>query len=320
MLNKTPIVTILMPVFNGEKYLPEAIESILNQTFTDFEFLIIDDFSTDNSINVIKKYKDKRIRLIINEQNMGQTITLNKGLKLACGKFIARMDQDDISHQSRLEKQVSFLLKNTDFALVGSFIQFINHKGDFVKNYNPPTNHDEIINSFVYRNPFAHSSLLFRKDLIMSLGAYSLQYKYVQDFSLLIKITSHYKVANIPHTLTKIRLHQDQSTSSFISKKLNKWEQYSIHKELYSHPNISGKLKKILYNSIIFLKTDYLWTKWQQEKNNTDLLNLFNEFIDHPTHFIKFFGIQFLYKINDPGLTTKFTFLKDKYKIYTQKS
>ena len=107
-----------MPVYNGLPYLPHAIESVLDQTFTDFEFLIINDASTDDSFACIRSYKDPRIRLVCNETNLGQTRTLNKGLELAQGPFIARLDQDDIAYPKRLAKQVAYLDANPEVALV----------------------------------------------------------------------------------------------------------------------------------------------------------------------------------------------------------
>src|SRR5580698_9685158 len=107
-----PKVTVLMPVYNGEKYIKEALESILQQTFIDFEFLIINDGSTDNSVSIIKSFNDNRIRLIHNEKNSGLVYSLNKGIGLSNGEYIARMDCDDVSIPERLEKQVGFLNSN----------------------------------------------------------------------------------------------------------------------------------------------------------------------------------------------------------------
>ena len=125
MYSSSPLVTVLMSVYNGEKYFPETIESILNQTFTNFEFLIIDDGSSDNSIKIIESYDDPRIRLICNDENIGQTKTLNKGIKLAKGNFIARSDQDDISSSNRLFIQYNYLNNNPNFCLIHS--KEINH-------------------------------------------------------------------------------------------------------------------------------------------------------------------------------------------------
>ena len=106
MKSFNPLVTVLMPVYNGEKYLAEAIESVLNQTFADFELLIIDDCSSDNSVEIIQSYNDNRLKLIINEENIGQSKTLNKGIEFAKGKYIARLDQDDLSYKERLQIQI----------------------------------------------------------------------------------------------------------------------------------------------------------------------------------------------------------------------
>ena len=115
-----PIVTVLMPVYNGKNYLNEAIESVLCQTLTNFEFLIVDDASTDNSIDLINSYNDSRIKLLKNKNNIGQTASLNKGLEMAQGKYIARFDQDDVCLPKRLEEQVAFFKKNPSISIVCS--------------------------------------------------------------------------------------------------------------------------------------------------------------------------------------------------------
>ena len=123
---KKPKVTVLMSVYNGERYLHESIESILNQTFKDFGFLIINDGSTDNTPKILKSYKDQRIKIISNKNNLGLTKSLNKGIKLAKGEYIARQDVDDVSLSERLEKQVKFLNSYPSYAAVGTFTKIIN--------------------------------------------------------------------------------------------------------------------------------------------------------------------------------------------------
>ena len=120
-----PKVTLLMSVFNGQSYLKEAIESILNQTFEDFEFLIINDASKDNSLRIIQSFDDSRIKLVHNSDNIGLTKSLNKGIDLAKGEFIARMDCDDISLPERLSMQVSFIDKNPDIGILSSANNFV---------------------------------------------------------------------------------------------------------------------------------------------------------------------------------------------------
>ena len=128
-----PKVTVLMPVYNGEKYLKEAITSILLQTFDDFEFLIINDGSSDASVDIIQSFRDPRIRLVHNDTNIGLIATLNKGLKLAHGKYVARMDQDDISLPRRLEKQTYFMDNNPDVGVCGTWIKLFMGL-DYIKN------------------------------------------------------------------------------------------------------------------------------------------------------------------------------------------
>ena len=125
-MSKTdPKVTVLMPVYNGEKYLNQAIDSILTQTFSDFEFLIIEDGSTDQSAEIIKSYSDSRIKLVCNDKNLKLAATLDKGLELSRGEYVARMDCDDISLRERLERQVEYLNSNNDICLVGSGFKLI---------------------------------------------------------------------------------------------------------------------------------------------------------------------------------------------------
>ena len=135
---KNPRITVLMSVYNGEKYLKEAIDSVLSQTFKDFEVLIINDGSIDKTSKILKTYKDPRIRIINNKKNIGLTKSLNKGLKLARGEYIARMDDDDVSKPNRLEKQFEFMEKNSKYAVVGSFIEIIDSKGNLSNKVERP--------------------------------------------------------------------------------------------------------------------------------------------------------------------------------------
>ncbi len=128
-----PLVTVLMPVFNAEKYLREAIESILNQTLIEFEFLIIDDGSSDNSISIIRSYSDSRIRFIQNEHNLGISKTLNRGIELASAELIARMDADDISYPQRLQKQYDYINNNEDCALLSTWTRMITEDKQHVR-------------------------------------------------------------------------------------------------------------------------------------------------------------------------------------------
>ena len=219
-----PTITVLMPVYNGEKYLAEAIESILDQTYTDFEFLILDDCSTDKSHEIISSYKDKRIHFIKNEQNMGQSNTMNIGIKLSKGKFIARLDQDDLSCKTRLDNQLYFISKSV-CSIVGTWAYAIDQDGEIIGYVQHPTDHDIIKNALAINPTFSHSSVMFNKDDIISLGCYSSRFTIGMDWHLWIKAgKSGLIFGNIDEYLVKLRLHSDQTTK-------NKHGVKHLHKE-----------------------------------------------------------------------------------------
>jgi len=149
-----PVISVLMPVFNAEKDLRQAIDSILNQSFTDFEFLIINDGSTDDSVNIIRSFTDPRIRLIQNPQNLGLVPTLNRGLAEACGKYIARMDADDISEPERFASQI-VLLEKTPADICGGLFRIIDSEGKVTGNVSVPFQSDELVACLSNTVPFA---------------------------------------------------------------------------------------------------------------------------------------------------------------------
>ena len=219
-----PKVTVLMSVYNGEKYLKEAIDSILNQTFKDFEFLIINDCSTDNTVAIILSYHDPRIRLINNKKNVGITCSLNKGIKLSKGAYIARMDGDDISYPQRLEKEISIIEKDKEIGMVTSWIDefgSINKHSDYfiiVRTVNAP---EEIFYTLLFHNCIVHSTVLFKKELVLSLGGYDESYKQSQDYDLWIKISRISKIVKIREALLARRSHENTISRRSIEQKLN---------------------------------------------------------------------------------------------------
>ncbi len=199
-----PKVTVLMSVYNGEKYLREAIDSILNQTFKDFESIIINDGSTDSSREIILSYNDPRIRLIDNEKNTGLTHSLNKGLQLAKGEYIARQDADDISLPERLERMTDFLDKNKDVELLGSSFINIDEKGKELSVSLLNTDDKEIKNMLLSGNHFGFE--MFRKRVMEKVGFYREEFRYAQDYDLALRIAEVSKVANIKEPLYKYRI------------------------------------------------------------------------------------------------------------------
>jgi glycosyltransferase involved in cell wall biosynthesis len=208
----TPRVTVLMPVYNGERYVHEAISSILNQTFQDFELLIVNDGSTDNSINIIDSFNDKRIRVIHNEANIKLIATLNKGLSLAKGQYIARMDCDDISLPKRLEKQFIFMESNPDVAMVGSWIKVVNEYGGLTRSIKYLTPAEYISSVLLFANCFAHPSIFIRSSSLQE-NRYLDSFLHAEDYDLWVRLASCYKVSNLQQFLVKYREHAAGITS-----------------------------------------------------------------------------------------------------------
>lgn len=206
----TPRVTVLMSVYNGEQYLREALNSILNQTFTDFEFLIINDGSTDHSVTIIESYKDPRIHLIHNEARQGLPAALNRGIELAQGEYIARMDSDDISMPSRLEKQVAFMDENPKIGVSGTWIQ---HFGDTDKTIRLPTDPELIRCNLLFGiNYLAHPTIILRKkDFINHNLFYDPLMIHGQDADLWSRAGSFFLLSNLPEVLLKYRVRRGWS-------------------------------------------------------------------------------------------------------------
>jgi len=204
---KKPQITVLMSVHNGQAYLSQAIISILGQNFSDFEFIIIDDASTDDTWQILQTFakKDRRIVLIQNECNLGLTKSLNIGLKHSHGKYIARQDADDVSLPPRLEEQFKLLEKNPEICAVGSWAQIINQKGERQRILKTPVTHEEIIAHLLLYNPMVHTSLFTRKKVLNEIGGYNENIAYAQDYYLWWKLSQKGRLACIGKELVRRR-------------------------------------------------------------------------------------------------------------------
>lgn len=210
-VDTAPRVSVVMAVHNGAPYLREAVESILAQTFTEFEFIIIDDGSTDATASILAEYGDPRLRLVRNAANIGLTRSLNKGLTLAQGKYIARMDADDVSLPERLAIQVAHLDAHPDVGLLGTGYYLINEDGERFTDTAPaqPLTHTEIRWQLLFHNAFCHSSVMFwRPDSV--LGMYDEQIVYAQDYALFARLASLMQMTNLPDLLLAHRVHHTQ--------------------------------------------------------------------------------------------------------------
>ncbi len=212
--SKLPVVSVLMPVYNGERYLKEAIESILNQTFRDFEFIIIDGGSTDGSPAMLASYQQKNDRIhVYYQENQRLAASLNMGCQLARGKYIARMDADDVSLPERLAKQVNYLEANPDIGVVGTWVQVIAENGKPSSIWRLPTAPFMIRWSLSFGNIIVHSSVMMRRDVIAQLGFYRMEALQAEDYDLWARASLATRVANMPEVLIRYRLWEGGATS-----------------------------------------------------------------------------------------------------------
>ncbi|MDX6511406.1 MAG: hypothetical protein QOE36_910 [Gaiellaceae bacterium] len=200
-----PTVTVLMAVHEGERHLRESIESILGQTFRDFELLVVDDASTDGTAAVLAGYDDPRIRTVRNPENLGLTRSLNRGLEQARGRLVARQDADDVSEPPRLERQVAFLEANPDVPLVASAYLRIDDSGAEVGPRPVPCDPRSIRRRLLLLNAFAHSSVVFRREAVEALGGYREAFPFAQDYDLWSRLARTAPLAALPEPLVRYR-------------------------------------------------------------------------------------------------------------------
>ena len=207
-----PKVSVVMSVYNGSRYLRESIESILSQSFTDFEFIIIDDGSTDNTWEILTQYsdRDRRIRLFQNEKNLGLTKSLNKGLRLARGEYIARQDADDVSLTQRFEKQVALLNNHPESVLASCNVEVINPEGKTVAKHEQACDSKFVAWYLLFYNHIAgHSQVMFRREPVIDLGGYCEARRYSQDYELWSRLIKVGDIVILPEALQQQRLHNN---------------------------------------------------------------------------------------------------------------
>lgn len=243
----TPEITVLMPVYNGEKYLREAIDSILNQTFSNFEFLIINDGSTDATEEIISGYQDTRIRYIKNESNIKLIASLNKGIALATGKYIARMDTDDVALPNRLQKQFDFMEQNTDVALCGTGCQIF---GDENKTVIYCAGHDEIMAKMLYQCHFIHPTMMMRKSMINTFETkFDTHFIHAEDYDFFTRVGEKFKLANIQEVLLRYRIHSQNISE--LNRATQNAHSATIKKRLFKNLGVDiTEPELILYESI----------------------------------------------------------------------
>lgn len=274
-------VTVLMSVFNGERFLKKAVGSVLSQTFTDFEFIIIDDGSTDRTRNILTEYadQDQRIVQVRNQENIGLTQSLNKGIKIARGIYIARQDADDISDRQRLKRQVNYMQKHPEVGLLGTAYNLIDENGKYICTNYPETNDTAIRWRMLFRNAFIHTSIMIRREfLTQKCLSYSKNLPCSQDVDLWVQLMKYTHVANLKEPLVSLRRH-DNSISTI---------QFEAQERIATE--ISYKqLLRLLPDTSLSIKEVSILRKWHKQlpgklrkedfhlfRTYADILNIFS--------------------------------------------
>ena len=260
-MNK-PLVTVLLPVYNNEK-INLCIDSVLKQTFTDFKLLIIDNASTDNTVDVIRQYDDKRIRLVVNEENIGPTGSLHKGIDLIDTKYIARIDADDLMLENRLEKQVEFMENNPEYGIVGSWTRHID-QNDNLYETNRLCTTDKGVRTFLnVESPFYHPAVMIRNSVLKDNNLnYDLDIRVAVEYKLWNEILRHSKGKNLPEVLTYYRVGDSGSLTA--ANPFKRLQEYLNVRELINRE----------HDEELVLKS--LKIERKENKNIIDCIKIFN--------------------------------------------
>lgn len=249
---KTPKVSVLMPAYNAAKYIEESIDSVLNQTFTDFEFIIIDDCSTDKTWEIIQKYEsnDNRIVGVKNKRNLGIAGNRNKLKKLAKGEYVMWQDADDISMPNRMEEQVEVLDKDQEIGIVGGYIHQFNESGDLsIRKY---SDKDSELRSNIFRySPCAQPASMIRKQVLDEVGDYDLNYPPAEDLDMSFRIGKSYKFTNIQDIVLKYR--ENNTGATFTRLKTMELATISIRLRYANSKEYNMRLSDHIYNILQYI-------------------------------------------------------------------
>lgn len=261
-----PLVTVLMTAYNAEKFIKESIDSIIKQTYENLEIIVVDDGSTDNTLNIVKSLQktDGRIKVFQMKENSGPSLASNFGIKKAKGKFIARMDADDISYPDRIEKQVKFLKENPEVILVGGQCILINEKGSVIGKKSFPTRHQDIYNSLFSVNAIQHPSCMVNMRLLpKNKFVYHNHSILAHDLELVFELSQYGKLANLDNTVLFYR----QYPSSLSLKNPKKTFKATIEirekavRQYGYKPRFTGKVINIIQKVLVgILPEKYIYS------------------------------------------------------------
>ena len=196
-----PSISVIMSVYNGERYVAKAVESVLSQTFSDFEFVVIDDGSTDSTFEILSQFSDRRIILLRNEKNVGLVSSLNRGIQASSGKYLARVDADDACHSDRLKQQHAFMEQNPEIGVLGTWMEQFDENGNSLGVLTTPLSHEMIRWKLLFETTVFHPTIVMRRSVFEAVGGYDETFKHIEDtdlWSRLIKLT---RFANLGEVL-----------------------------------------------------------------------------------------------------------------------
>ena len=259
-----PKVSVIMPAYNAERYIGEAIDSILNQTFINFEFIIIDDGSTDDTKDIILSYDDPRIILLENKKNSGIVVSLNKGIQFARGTYIARMDSDDIAISNRLERQVCFLDNHENIGVVGSALRVFGEDIDDQDRFFTEDS-EQLKAELLFNSCLAHPTVMFRHSLVQNTNeCYDIRFNGIEDFALWWEFAQITEIGCINEILLLYRSHENQITKDMSQARIDRSLRFLNHRLQTLQIKVDEKEKKTLIM--------YSYGKWEYFNSNTLLL------------------------------------------------
>lgn len=308
-----PLISVLMPVYNAARFLQSAIESILNQSEKRFELIIIDDGSTDDSVKIIQSFNDNRIVYIKNPQNIGIVRSLNYGMSIAKGKYIARMDGDDIALPLRFEKQLDLLENNLDIGICGTNAITIDALGNKKRLWFYESNKDIVEMAPVFVCPFLHPTIMIRRNILESIHGYTSGMEPSEDFECWIRILSDVKGTNLQEPLLYYRIDAGSFSERMKDKAFLKLQEvFTLHKERLCTDieNIDFHARSVYGDWNSFEKNDFTrlrkWLKNIQKNNSISgqydvalfkkisskyLVNIYLKLITQNTGIIRFFAL-----------------------------
>jgi glycosyltransferase involved in cell wall biosynthesis len=279
----SPKITVFIPVYNRQRYIAQTIQSVLDQSYKNFQCLLVDDVSTDDSVDIMRSFNDERITIVENGKNLGIPKTRNIGLEHAQGEYLAILDSDDLMLKDRLKKQSKFLDKHSDYVGVGSWSRYIDDKGVVKKSIVArPVSHKRISASLLFQCAIHNRTFMVRSDVVKKLG-YNNNFQRCQDYELLYRLSKHAKLHNIPDILVSGRKHDQQITRNtseigdqmkkiIASQCLNDLRMEYTDVDLHNHIQLARRSPELL--DLDFLEWAEQWlSKLLRANQNTEIFN-----------------------------------------------